>query len=381
MLLKSCLIYEDSIPTIQLFKEDKARIKQPFMQTIIAKVIGKNVGFKFFDHKVREMWKIKGTMSIVALGGDYFAVKFMKEQDFVKIISGGPWFINRNYFSVRLCEPNFSPSRANCPQIAMRVRLLELPLEYYETEMLTQVRNMLGKLLKIDVKMANSERGRFANHVKDYCNHSTSIPESNKIAAEYARHANGEMGSDLDPNNQKEDHLFSPWLVEEEVHQQGKDISKSLDNGEKNSKVGQFESVLSAISPSARDQAQLDPLGEIVSKPETLELQSPKLDYKPAEPSNSKQSPKVRINRKKIGCVSTNSSNARKSKQGTSTLSKLISYRKQTDDHIRAGRNNVVQQICASLLSKDERNMGAYHLHPGYTEIKDLGVKERNETA
>ncbi|KAL3532989.1 hypothetical protein ACH5RR_006510 [Cinchona calisaya] len=119
------------------------------------------------------MWKTTGNMSIVALGGDFFAIKFMEEQDFVKIISGGPWFFNRNYLAIRLWEPNFSPSREN----------------FYQTE--------CGLL----------------DHFKEYCKDSLSIPDRDKNASDFAAPDIGEIENGFNPIDRKDKDHYGPWMV------------------------------------------------------------------------------------------------------------------------------------------------------------------------
>ena len=58
--------------------------------------------------------------------------------------------------------PNFKPSTANVSLVAVWVRLLELPIEYYEPSILRDLGNATGLILKIDTHTATETRGRFA---------------------------------------------------------------------------------------------------------------------------------------------------------------------------------------------------------------------------
>ncbi|XP_070010530.1 uncharacterized protein [Nicotiana sylvestris] len=89
-------------------------------------------------------------------------VKFGKEENLVKAIQKGPWFISGNFLSVRRWEPKFVPHEATLSFTAIWVRLPQLPTEFYDKEVLEKVGRKLGKLLKIDTCTSATLRGRYA---------------------------------------------------------------------------------------------------------------------------------------------------------------------------------------------------------------------------
>ncbi|KAI5658656.1 hypothetical protein M9H77_27449 [Catharanthus roseus] len=50
-----------------------------------------------------------GGLSLVDLGQGYYIAKFDMEDDFLRVISGGPWFIYEQYLTIRLWQPEFNP--------------------------------------------------------------------------------------------------------------------------------------------------------------------------------------------------------------------------------------------------------------------------------
>ena len=101
-------------------------------------------------------------MDCVALGADFFLIKIYLKEDYVKILSGGPQFVGGHFLCIRGWVPNFKPSTANVSLVAVWVRLLELPIEYYEPSILRDLGNATGLILKIDTHTATETRGRFA---------------------------------------------------------------------------------------------------------------------------------------------------------------------------------------------------------------------------
>ena len=53
---------DDSSPLILLSKEDKQRIRAPWRSALIIKAFGKTLGFKYFDYKIRAIWKPQGDL-------------------------------------------------------------------------------------------------------------------------------------------------------------------------------------------------------------------------------------------------------------------------------------------------------------------------------
>lgn len=74
----------------------------------------------------------------------------------------GLWFIGEQFLSIRPWEPNFKSSTTNVSSIVVWIRLNELPIEYYEVEVLKKIGNSIGKVLQINTHTTAEARGRFA---------------------------------------------------------------------------------------------------------------------------------------------------------------------------------------------------------------------------
>ena len=89
-------------------------------------------------------------------------IKLYLKDDYVKILSGGPWFVSGHFLSIGGWVPNFKPSTANVSSIAVWVRLPELHVEYYEPLILRDLGNAIGSVLRIDTHSTTETQGRFA---------------------------------------------------------------------------------------------------------------------------------------------------------------------------------------------------------------------------
>ncbi|XP_026384711.1 uncharacterized protein LOC113280278 [Papaver somniferum] len=88
--------------------------------------------------------------------------KFERPEDFKHALREGPWFINRRNLSLRRWTTNFKSSEASIHKTVVWARLSELPLEYFDKEVLFKVAAKLGTPIKIDNTTEFVLRGRFA---------------------------------------------------------------------------------------------------------------------------------------------------------------------------------------------------------------------------
>lgn len=63
---------------------------------------------------------------------------------------------------VCVSSPNFWPSRDTVNQLAMWMRILGLPIEYYDQRVLSFIGNRIGKAIKVDKNTLSRERGKYA---------------------------------------------------------------------------------------------------------------------------------------------------------------------------------------------------------------------------
>lgn len=66
------------------------------------------------------------------LRNDFYLVRFQIEQNYNKVLHGGPWFIGSNFLTMRKWEPKFNSSTTECKFSVIWAKLLGLPSEYYD---------------------------------------------------------------------------------------------------------------------------------------------------------------------------------------------------------------------------------------------------------
>ncbi|XP_019238197.1 PREDICTED: uncharacterized protein LOC109218299 [Nicotiana attenuata] len=153
---------KETIGPIILSQEDKNRLYEPWRFSIIIKLFGKKMPHYLLRSKLVDLWNPSEQLILIDLGWDFFIVKFGKEENLVKAIQKGLWFISGNFLSVRRWEHKFVPQEATLSFTAIWVRLPQLPTEFYDKEVLEKVGRKLGKLLKVDTCTSATLRGRYA---------------------------------------------------------------------------------------------------------------------------------------------------------------------------------------------------------------------------
>nr|POF24361.1 uncharacterized protein CFP56_27557 [Quercus suber] len=152
----------EGLATVKLSKEKKSRIRAQWSNAIIVKVFGCTVGFHFLHSKISSLWKPRGRLDVVDLGKDFFLVRFELKEDLDKVLKGGPWFIGEHFLTIRPWVPNFRPSTASLTSVAVWARFPELPIEFYDAEVLKEIGEAIGPVLRIDSHTASGSRGRYA---------------------------------------------------------------------------------------------------------------------------------------------------------------------------------------------------------------------------
>ncbi|XP_058765952.1 uncharacterized protein LOC131639472 [Vicia villosa] len=149
-------------PNFVLSDREEKRIHRPWRRGVIVKLLGRKIGYKALENRLRQMWVKKGVISIIDLSNDYYLVAFSHEDDKRVAMGEGPWFIYDHYLTVKDWCPNFHPKKDTIEEVAVWVRIAGLPIEYYDSRVLTFIGNRLGKAVKVDKNTVKQERGKYA---------------------------------------------------------------------------------------------------------------------------------------------------------------------------------------------------------------------------
>ncbi|XP_019236668.1 PREDICTED: uncharacterized protein LOC109216905 [Nicotiana attenuata] len=109
-----------------------------------------------------KLWSSAEPINLIDLGHAFFLIKFVNEDNMLHALHNGPWFVLAHFLTVRRWEPKFVASTAQLAYSAIWAHFPELPMEYYDLELLKLVGNKLGQLLKFDTCTSTTTRGCYA---------------------------------------------------------------------------------------------------------------------------------------------------------------------------------------------------------------------------
>ena len=136
---------------------------QPWQDSLVVKILGKELGFLATKEKLRVLWKPQHGFDVMSVGNGYFMVKFDAQEDRERVIQGGAWIVQDNYLAVKEWTPQFSPSESCFGHTMVWVKLSGLNMLYYYEKALRVIATTIGKPIRIDLTTQHLDRGRFAH--------------------------------------------------------------------------------------------------------------------------------------------------------------------------------------------------------------------------
>ncbi|XP_039063545.1 uncharacterized protein LOC120208315 [Hibiscus syriacus] len=149
-------------PRISFSKRIHDLIYQNKKQVVIMKLLGKKIGYKALINRIYALWNPIGNFNLIDLENDYFLVKFEYLEDYMRVLTEGPWMIYGSYLTVQPWSKNFSTSKKHPSQVIAWLRLPVLPYRYYNTMLIRTIANTIGRVIKIDYNTKAGERGKFS---------------------------------------------------------------------------------------------------------------------------------------------------------------------------------------------------------------------------
>ncbi|CAN1798133.1 hypothetical protein LINPERHAP1_LOCUS21567 [Linum perenne] len=152
----------NGIRALSLSDDFREKLCKPWANSVVIRLLGKNVGYAYLCHRLHAIWKPVGNLHIVDLDNKCFLIKFSNDQDYFKALTGGPWMILEHYLVVQQWDKSFRVTNELPKKMVVWVRFPHLPIHFYHAQVLTSLGNLIGKTVKIDFSTQRAERGKFA---------------------------------------------------------------------------------------------------------------------------------------------------------------------------------------------------------------------------
>lgn len=147
---------------VLISKEKYLSLFQQWRGALILKVLGKSVGYRFLDQRLRDLWQLDNGFELTDLEDDFYIALFFSREDYLRVLEGGPWMVMGHYLTITKWRPRFQPSTAKITSALVWVRFPGILPELLDEEILTSMGDKLGRTVKIDPMSLTGLRCRFA---------------------------------------------------------------------------------------------------------------------------------------------------------------------------------------------------------------------------
>lgn len=115
--------------TLGMTREEKIKSRRPWRWSVIIKLIGRRIGYRYLSKRIQEMWKTQAP--VIDLPNDFYIVKLSNKQERNRALLNGPWMIGDHYLHIQRWRPNFMADTEVINPLTVWVRFHVLPVQYY----------------------------------------------------------------------------------------------------------------------------------------------------------------------------------------------------------------------------------------------------------
>ncbi|KAL4302118.1 hypothetical protein GQ457_10G024680 [Hibiscus cannabinus] len=149
-------------PSVKFSDRVHDQIDRNMCNTVIVRLLGRSIGYKTLLHRIYTLWKPSGDLQLIDLDNNFFMVRFVENDDYIKVLTEGPWTIFGSYLTVQPWTKDFTTAQKFPTHVIVWMRLPGLPYRYYSKALFQVIASIVGKVVKIDYNTKAVERGKFA---------------------------------------------------------------------------------------------------------------------------------------------------------------------------------------------------------------------------
>ncbi|KAI9079455.1 hypothetical protein K1719_038537 [Acacia pycnantha] len=150
------------VPSIDFSKEVRDVLAKGMEKTLIIKLLGRSITYPTLLARTQALWRLRGCFRLVDMVGGFYMATFDLEEDYTKVLTGGPWMLFGAYLVVQPWTLNFDPSLSVMSKVVVWVRIPGLSFRYYHKTALQAIGTLLGEVIRVDPMTENRGRGRYA---------------------------------------------------------------------------------------------------------------------------------------------------------------------------------------------------------------------------
>ncbi|KAI9112960.1 hypothetical protein K1719_016074 [Acacia pycnantha] len=153
---------DGDISSIDFSKEVREVLEKGMERALVIKLLGRSVTYVDLMNRTQSIWKLKGSYQLVDMEANFYFAMFDLEEDYVKVLTGGPWTIFGAYITLQPWTSDFNPNTTSISTVVAWVQVPGLALRYYHKSTLRAIGKLLGEVVKIDYMTESRGRGKYA---------------------------------------------------------------------------------------------------------------------------------------------------------------------------------------------------------------------------
>lgn len=154
--------HDGVMPSITFSARIQEKLIQPWKNSVMVKLLGRNIGHKALCARLASMWKPSTGYSVINFENNYLLVRFHAAGDALDALTKGPWIILGHYLIVQQWTPDFDSTVTDFEHVNVWIRLPDLALHLYHKKTLHKIGQVVGEVIKLDDNTESSTRGKFA---------------------------------------------------------------------------------------------------------------------------------------------------------------------------------------------------------------------------
>ncbi|KAI9117005.1 hypothetical protein K1719_012004 [Acacia pycnantha] len=153
---------EGDIPCIEFSSTIRALLAKGMERSLIIKFLGRSITYHDLVYRTQMLWKLKGSYHLVDMEGGFYCATFDLEEDYYKVLTGGPWMVYGAYLTIQPWSLEFDSKTAVVSKVVAWVRIPGLSIRYYHKSTLRAIGALIGEVVKVDYMTETKGRGRYA---------------------------------------------------------------------------------------------------------------------------------------------------------------------------------------------------------------------------
>ncbi|MBA0630553.1 hypothetical protein Godav_002640 [Gossypium davidsonii] len=152
----------NGIPAIDFSERLRNILVRDMETTVVVKLLGRNIGYGVLLNRISSLWKPSQPFRLMDVENGYYLVRFQSRDDYDLALTQGPWIVFGHYLTVQPWTIDFDPLRPFPSVVMAWISFPGLPGFLYRKRILEEIGNLVGQVVKLDIKTDSGARGQFA---------------------------------------------------------------------------------------------------------------------------------------------------------------------------------------------------------------------------